>query len=259
MDVADAIHQALELQDQQRYDEAIQILIAAAERHDDEDLRNAIAVVYVERGMGRGDEPALADFDEADKWADLPETKIGRAEVLCRRGEHERTEAMLQEGLEAEFPQAFLVLAELRLAQKRFGDAKTAVGKALELHPKYAPAYVVLAELLTAEGRADLAAQALEEGYRKCGTHDRLLVALSRSYRGQEDFERARRALERAVEANRDNVAAWKDLAWVAAKAGDETRTREALDRAVELDREGTLAWIATEKLTLPELDVFGK
>ena len=258
MDVADAIHQALDLQDQQRYDEAIQILLAASERHEDEDLWNAIAGAYVERGMHRRDETALADFDEADKWADLPETKIGRAEVLHRRGEREQAEALLQEGLEAEFPQAFLVLAEVRLVQARIGDAKAAVARTLELAPKYAPAYVVLAEVMTAEGRADLAAKVLEEGYRKCGSHDRLLLALARSYRGQEDLGRARRALERAVELNGRNVDAWRDLAWVAAKDGDEETMRRALESAVEIDREGTLAWLAKEKSTLPELNAFG-
>ena len=64
--------------------------------------------------------------------------------------------------------------------------------------------------------------------------------------------------MEEAVEAGPEKVAAWRLLGWIAAKDGDETRMREALDKAVELDREGTLAWIAKEKLTLPELDVFG-
>ena len=258
MDLADAIDRARQLQDEDRPDEAIALLLAAAEEHEDENLRFEIASFYMIRGSRRHETPAMADFDEADKWADLTETRIGRASVLCRRGEHGRAEELLQEGLEHEFPWAFVVLAQVRLAQSRVGDAKQAVGKALELDPKYGGAYAALADVLKAEGRADLAEQALEEGARKCPLDDRLLTALAGSYRVREDFERARRALEQAVLQNRENVWAWRDLAWVAAKGGDETRMRESLDRAVELDREGTLAWIANAQLTLPELDVFG-
>lgn len=258
MDLADAIHRARELQDDDRHDEAIELLLSAADEHDDEDLWIEIAAFYSNRGARRPEGLARADFDEADKWADLTETRIGRAWLHCRRRELDQAEAMLKEGLENEYPWAFVVLAEVRIAQSKLGDAKEAVARALQLNGHYGAAYAVLAEALAAEGRADLATQALEEGARKDPTDDRLLVALAASYRSQEDFERARRALERAVEENRENVSAWKELAWVAAKAGDETRLRESLDKAVELDREGTLAWIAEEKLTLPELDVFG-
>ena len=259
MDLADAIQRARDLQLDNRFDEALQVLLAASEEHEDDDLWLEIASFYSNRGSRRPEALAIADFDEADKWADLPETRIGRAWVLHRRGEHEQAEAMLQEGLEHEFPRAFTVLAEIRVAQSRFGDAKVAIATALKLDPKHTTAYVVLADALTGEGRADLAAQALEEGFRKFAPDDRLLVALARSYRDREDFERAGRALQQAVIENRENLGAWRDLAWIAAKIGDEETMKRALESAAEIDREGTLAWIAKEKSTLPELDAFGK
>ena len=261
MDVADAIHQALELQDQRRYDEAIQILLAAAEIHEDEDLWDAIATVYAERGASRPDEPALADFDEADKWADLPATRLWRACVRARRGEFDAAEAAVAEVM-ADDPESSWVrwtMAYVRVQQKRHKEAIEMLAAVIEKTPKYGDAYVLMATALGAEGRKDLARKALDEGARKCPGDPVLFVPLARAYMEEENFAKARRALEQAVALRPDQAETWRLLAFAAAKDGDELRTRESLEQAVELDREGTLAWIAKEKSTLPELDVFGK
>jgi len=84
-------------------------------------------------------------------------------------------------------------------------------------------------------------------------------VTASRAYLAQEDVGRARRALELAAHCNVENADAWRGLAWIAAKNDEDEPMRRALERAVEVDREGTLAWIAKESLTLPGLNAFGK
>jgi tetratricopeptide (TPR) repeat protein len=261
VDLADAIHQARELQDQRRYDEAIGILLAAAEQHEDEDLWDEIASCYAERGFRRPDVLALADFDEADKWADVPATQFGRACVLARRGEFEAAEARLSVVLadDPEGPWGLWTLAYVRVQQKRFREAIETLAKVLTVSPRNPDAYALLASALRAEGKNELARKALTEGARQCPGHVGLLVPLARSYLEEGDFGTARRALEQAVALNPETAEAWRMLAWIAAREGDETNMRESLDKAVELDREATLAWIAKESLTLPELNAFGK
>jgi tetratricopeptide (TPR) repeat protein len=261
VDLADAIQQARELQDQQRYDEAIQILLKAAGEHEDEDLWFEIAAFYADRGFRRPDALALADFDEADKWADLPVSRLGRAGILARRGEFEPGEALVKEVLEAdpEFAGAYGALAQVRLLQKRYGEAIDVLAKALELNPRYAEAYALLAEALRAEGKLDLARTALADGAKRCPGHEGLLVSLAHSYMEAEDFAKARRALDQAVTLNSENVEAWRLLGWIAAKDGDELRMSESLDRAAALDPDATMAWVTREAEKLPALGAFLK
>jgi Flp pilus assembly protein TadD len=145
------------------------------------------------------------------------------------------------------------------MVQGRLEEAIGALAKAVDLKPGSGEAHALLAEALTSAGKADFAAKVLEDGLRIYAEDDRLLVVASRSYVATEDFGRARRALEVATQTNSENAEAWRGLAWVAAKEGDEDRMRQALERAVEVDREGTLAWIAKESLTLPGLNASGK
>jgi predicted Zn-dependent protease len=110
-----------------------------------------------------------------------------------------------------------------------------------------------------AAGKPDFAAKAVDEGLRHCPEDDRLLVAASRVYLAQDETGKARRALELAAKENSANADAWRGLAWIAAKEGDEAGMTHALAQAVEVDRDATLAWIAKESTTLPELNAFGK
>lgn len=255
MDVVDAIHQALELQGRNRDDEALQILLAAAEEHEDEDLWGEIALSYTIRGFKRPDPQAEADFIEAEKWAEMPLTRVGLAGVAMRRKEWERAETLVREALDMdpELADAQVFLGELRLHQGRVPEAVELLAKAVDLHPGFADAYAVLAQALEADGKPEFAAKALAEGLKKFPTYDRLLLLVARACVAAEDFEKAGRVLEQAVTANNANAEAWRRLAWVAAKTGDESKMIESLDRASGIDREGTLAWIAKENLKLPE------
>lgn len=261
MDVPDAIHQALELQLADRHDEAIEVLLAAAKEHEDEDLYFAIAGDYALRGMRRSHARATADFDEADKWAELPLTRAARAVEEARHGDPGKAEVLAAEALEMdpELPTGHQAVGAVRLRQGRLNEAVEALSRAVELGSGNGPAWALLVEALTAAGKPDFAAKALAEGLKRCPEDDRLLVTASRAYLDQDDVERARRALERAAARNFENADAWRGLAWIAAKSDQDEPMRLALERAVEVDREGTLAWIAKESLTLPGLNAFGK
>ncbi len=266
MDLADAIHQARELQDKDRFEDALQLLLRASEEHEDEDLWFEIATLYFERGLRRpegpdADDQAWADFDEADKWVDLPGTKAGRASILIRRKDFEKAEALVAEALDLDPDLAWShgVLGRLRLRQGRFGEATESLAKAVELHPGYAAAWVLLGEALAAAGRKDFALKALTDGVKRCPVDDTLLVALAGMYREADDLDRAARALQQATTLNRFNASAWRGLAWIAVKRGDELAARQSIDKAIELDRDATLAWIAKESLTLPELNALGQ
>ena len=261
MELADAIHQARELQIQERPDEALQLLLAAAEEHDDEDLWFEIAAFYADRGMRRPDVLALADFAEADKWAELPLASAGRAAVLVRREDFGAAEALTTQALELdpELPAAYLALGLLRLRQGQNGKAIEVLAKAIDLQPRYGEAYALLAEALIADGKKEFAQKVMADAAKMCPLDDKFLVALSRSYVAEEEFAKATRALEQATIHNRENADAWRGLAWLAARDGDEPRIQEALDRAAALDRDATLAWIAQESVKLPALNAFVK
>lgn len=252
MDVVDAVHRALELRLEKRHDEAIDVLLAAAEDHrDDEDLRLEIACEYAYRGMLRSRSRAIADFDEADKWAVLPLTRAARALETARSGELEKAEALSAEAIDMdpEMPAAHEARGAVRLKQGRIAEAVEALAKAVELGPGEGPAWALLTEALTAAGKPDFAAKAMAEGLRHCPADDRLLVAASRAYLAQDDVGRAKRALELATEQNADNVDAWRGLASIASKEGEESKMIHAVDRAMQLDRDGTVAWMAKENL----------
>lgn len=259
MDLADAILRARELQIQGQAEEALQLLLSAAEEHEDEDLWFEIATFYAERALNRPDALALADFAEADKWAELPITLAGKACILARRGELVEAETLTTQVLEMdpEYWVAHLALGELRFRQGRRPEAAEALAKAIDLHPAFAEAYLKLAEVLIAEGKKDFAQQVLTDARKKCEWNDRLLVALSELYVEEADYAKARRALEQATTQNAENAEAWRRLAWLAARDDNETRMREALERAASLDRDATLAWVAREGEQLPALKTF--
>lgn len=252
MDVVDAVHRALELRLEKRHDEAIDVLLAAAKDHEgDEDLRLEIACEYSYRGMLRSGARATADFDEADKWAALPLTRAARALETARSGELEKADALAAEAIDMdpEMPAAHEARGAVRLKQGRIDEAVEALAKAVELGPGEGPAWALLTEALTAAGKPDFAAKAMAEGLRHCPADDRLLVAAARAYLAQEDVGRAKRALELAAEQNPDNVDAWRGLASIASKEGEESKLIHAVDRAMQIDRDGTVAWMAKENL----------
>jgi predicted Zn-dependent protease len=266
VDVADAVHRADELRLERRDEEALQLLLATAKEHEDEDLWFVIADFYFARGMSLqgvpgADEQVLAAFDEADKWADLAGTRAGRAAVFARRKEWEKAEALLAEALELdpEMCWAHGVQGEMRILQGRPGEAVELLAKAVELSRGYGRAWALLVRALTAAGKKEFARKALAEAARNCPGDPDVLVTLAESYVEESDLARARRALEEAVEARRENPEAWRRLAWIAAKSGDDPGMVRALEKAVEVDRDGTLAWIEKERVTVPELNAFGQ
>ncbi len=261
MEIIDAIEQAHLLVGEGRPGEALDILIAAAAEHpEDEDLKVEVALLYAERGLARpaeqGDE-ALADFAEARKWAELPLALAGMARVLARRGDLDGAEKVLKQALEEDpaLPDALVQLGIIEISSGRPADAVEPLSKVIQAMPEYAPAYIGLALALDALGQPGDAHRALLEGRRRCSFDDALLVALGWSFAEREkDFAGARGVWRQAAELNRGNAGAWHGVAWAAAEAGDEVDMIRALDRAVELDRAGTLAFLEKAAVAQPLL-----
>lgn len=261
MELVDAFSRALELRLENRRDEELAVLLAAAEEHEDDHLWLEIAHWYAGRGLRRPDALAATDFAEADKWSELALTKAGLAGLHARRGEVEKAEVLIDAALklDAEIAEAYAVRGEIRSRQGRRDEAIAQLEQALKLDPRCARAYVLLAEIAAADGLTEGVNKILDLGATQCHDDDVLLVALSARYDAEGDRERAVRALTQAVEMNAENAEAWRRLAKFAAAEQDGDRLRDAMERAMALDRDATLAWIAIERLTLPELDVFGK
>ncbi len=234
MDVADAVDRARRLLDEDKADEALEILLAAARENPCEDLDLEIASVYTERGFGRTGEPALADFAEARTWAELPLTLVGEAQVRILREELEQAEALLAQALEMdpELPPAKVLEGRIRLYRGNLAGAGEAFMTAVQLSPQYGDAYLGLAEALTRAERRKEAIEALAEGARQDPGNDVLLVAFAEALTGEKEYERARTAWRRATEINRFNAAAWRGLAAALARDGDETGSAQALSRA---------------------------
>jgi tetratricopeptide (TPR) repeat protein len=258
VELVDVFHRAMELRIENRRDEELQVLLDAAEEHEDQTLWAEIANWYADRAFRRNDEAALADFAEAEKWAGLALTRAGLAGIHARRGEFEKADALAAEALaqDPELPESHLALGEVRFRQQRWTDAAQSAARALQLDAKFARAYVLMAEVLSAAGKPEQADEVLDEATKHCTGDDRLLVALARRYVARDEPGRAERALAEAVEMNPENLDAWRMIALAARKDGDESRMILALDRASEIDRDGTLAWIAKENLKLPEGNV---
>ena len=261
MELVDAFTRAMELRLENRRDEELEVLLEAAKEHEDDQLWIEIAHWYAERGWRRPDVLAAADFAEADKWSELALTKAGLAGVYARRGEHDKAEAMVAAALalNPELPETCVARGEILCRQGSWVEAAEVLAQALKLDRKCARAYVLLAEVSAATGALQSVNKILDLGAKECDDDDGLLVALSARYEAQGDPERAARALNQAVEFNPENAEVWRRLARFAAIDQNGDRMREAMERALALDREGTLAWIAKESLTLPELNAFGK
>ena len=259
MDVADAIDRARQLQMDDRADEALELLLAAAKEHSDEDLNGEIALFYAERGWSRSDDEALADFQEARKWSDVPLARAGEAKVLLRRGEPGKAEQLLAELLELdpEEPHALLVLGELKLSQGAFEEAGERFGHLVQLAPQLGLAYLGLARALTGVGRVGEAHAALEAGIGQCPSDDALHVTLAASLTEAKEFDRAKGAWRRAAQINRMNPAAWRGVAGLAAETGDEVEMHRALDRAMELDADGTREWLTEASAKLPLINAY--
>jgi len=259
MDVSEAIDRARLLQDQGRPDEALQILLSAAQEHDDEDLRAEIALFYAERGWQRGDEGALADFREAAAWGECPLALAGEAALRAGRGEHEEAGRLLERALELdpELPQAHFWRGRIHWTRGAHAAALEAFSRAAELRPGFGAAHAWRARALAALGRREEAHQALLEGLRHCPYEAELYEELGSHFAAGEDRARARKALRRAVEIDRNRRSAWLALAGAAAREGDELEMTRALDAAAALDREATLEWVRKEAPGNPLLKTY--
>jgi len=234
VDVADAVDRARRLLDDDQADEALEILLAAAEVHPCEDLDIEIACAYTERALGRSGDEALADFAEARTWAEVPLTLVREAELRLQREELEQAEALLAQALELdpELPAARVLEGRIRLRRGDVDGAGEAFMTAVQAAPTYGDAYLGLAEALSRKERRKEAIAALAEGWRQDPGNDALLVALAEALTEAKEFDKARDAWRRATEINRFNAVAWRGLAAALARDGDEVGSAQALSRA---------------------------
>lgn len=261
MDVADAIDRARRLQDEDKADEALDLLLRTAREHPCEDLDLELASFYTDRGMRRSGEEALADFAEAKTWFELPLTLAAEASERIARKEFDAAEMLLGRALEMdpELPLALYGQGCLRLEQGRFGEAVEPLTQAIDLVPTVGDGYKAAARALEGAGRKEEALNALLTGVAKCPRDDGLFVRLGWACAERNDFPRACEAWRRAAELNHASAEAWRGVAWGAARQDDELRMNEALDRAMELDPGGTKTWLEKERAALPLLNRYPK
>lgn len=256
MDLAEAIDEARRRADEGRLDDALALLLGAAETHMDEGLDLEIASLYTERGLRRPDPAeALQDLEEALTWVELPITLAAIASLRIRRGEFDPAEALLAKALDIdpEMPEAVLALARLRLAQGRVEEAGERLAKAVQDEPRNGVAWLLLAEAMDRSGRPDDARAALQEGARHA-MDDLLLLALAHSYVAAREPEAALGPLRTLLSHRPENVDAWRELALAAALVGDELEMHRAYEQACRLDPQGSAAWLSTAKTTAPAL-----
>ena len=256
MELADAIDEARRRSDEGRYDEALALLLEAAETHTDEGLDLEVASLYTERGLRQPDPvQALADFNEALTWVELPLTLASIASLRIRSGEFDDAEALLAKALDLdpEMPEAVITMARLRLAQGRVQEAGERLSALVQADPRNGVAWMLLAEALTRAGRADEAREALREGARQ-SMDDALVFALARSYVAAREPEAALGPLRRLVSLHPEHAEAWRELALAAALAGDELEMHRAYGQASLLDPQGSAAWLAEARTLAPAL-----
>lgn len=258
MDIAEVIDRARRLQEQEP-DQALAVLLAAAQEHDDEDLRAEIALFYAERGWQRLNEGALADFQAAAAWGECPLALAGEAALRAERGELEEAERLLERTLELdpELPQAHYWRGRIHWARGEREPALNCFSKAVDAWPAYEAAQVARARALLELERKEEAQQAILEGLRHCPYEAGLYETLGRFHAGENEPARARMALRRAVEIDRKNLSAWLALAGQSARDGDELEMTRALDAAAALDRETTLEWVRKEAPRNPLLKIY--
>lgn len=259
MDVAEAIDRARLLQEQGKPDEALEVLLAAAKEHEDEDLRAEIALFYAERGWQRLDEGALADFQAAAAWGECPLALAGEAALRAGGGELEEAGRLLERALELdpELPQAHYWTGRIRWARGEREPALESFSKAVEAWPAFGAAQTARARAFLELGRKEEALQAILEGLRHCPYEAGLYEILGRLHAGGNDLGKARRALRRAVEIDRKNLSAWLALAELSAKEGDELEMTRALDAAAATDREAVLKWAREKAPEMPLLKAY--
>jgi len=256
MDLAETIDEARRRTDEGALDEALALLLEAAQTHTDEGLDLEIATLYTERGLRRPDEEeALSDFNEALTWAELPITLAAVASLRIRREEYAEAETLLSRALDAdpEMPEAVVALARLRLAQGKVQEAGDRLSAAVQADPRNGVAWLLLAEALEKTGRSDDARAALREGARQA-MDDRLLLALARSYVAARDPRAALGPLRTVLSHHPDDAEAWRELALAAGLVGDELEMHRAYEHACRLDPQGSAAWLSTAKSQAPAL-----
>jgi tetratricopeptide (TPR) repeat protein len=159
-----------------------------------------------------------------------PRTYHIRFEDIADKIETDRAALYLEGSLGAEFATDLLdtteigevtdkdrALVEYGKAVRRFhGGAGRAslmhTRKALELDPGYGPAYVLLGNLLLAQGRTEDALDLFSQVVRWDMTNSEALVGLARCYMFAGQLDSARHALVDAVIYDHVNLEAWRNL-----------------------------------------------
>jgi tetratricopeptide (TPR) repeat protein len=140
--------------------------------------------------------------------------------------------AALRRSLELD-PDQVLPLFALGLSfrdQKRFEEAREALGESLGLMPSHADSMVVLAEVEEGLGEVELAEKHLERALELGGETPDALYVLGKIRHTQRRYDEAREALERSIELNPRPRKAHYVLSLAYARLGDRESSRKALE-----------------------------
>ena len=140
----------------------------------------------------------LVDLDLRDKQ---PAAALQRAEEFVKHA--------------PQAPQAWLLLAKVRLAQNSSADAEIAMQKALELDPGSSAAGMLLAQLYVRSNRQAEALKRLEDLVAKKPNDWAPLSLLALIQQETKDYPKARASYERVIQLNPQAASAFNNLAYL--------------------------------------------
>ncbi len=146
-------------------------------------------------------------------------------------------------------------LPRIGLAQMYFWGGKRAEGvaalqAAIQLAPSNPESYVLLADVYSAENKADQAIQLLTSASQKSGVDSALLIRMGMIYERLQRWNEARDSYERSLQADASNAIAKNNLASVLSDHGGDlnvalTLAQQAKETMVDsLEVTNTLGWI---------------